>query len=534
MPSAPLVRIDLSAAPLRHFKRSVERDFTRQERDHTTVLFGGLTWKHEALVQAVFENLGYRALSLPDPDVAAFQAGKEYGNNGQCNPTYFTVGNLVRFLQNLERQGLSRQEILDGYVFLTAGACGPCRFGMYESEYRLALRNAGFEGFRVLLFDLGEGMAQSVTTQGLLMNQEFFLGLLNALNAADVLNEMAALIRPFERKPGATKLALQESIGAMAGALRSNPRNRARWPLDGEWSQLVWQMVDRTFPSTLADCGRRFNVIDVDRLQVKPVVKVIGEFWAQTTEGDGNYGMFSLLEQEGAQVLLEPIASLILYMLHQGIQQCRDRRKAMSGLLAKEVRLRIGEAIFRREYRRMLAGLGGCGRDLVDQNELRRLAGEHFNWRAVGGEGHTEIGKNIYYSRHGLAHMVLSLKPFGCMPSTQSDAVQAALVARERNMIYLALETSGEGEINAHSRVQMALSEAKAKADREFATVLASIGRTKEELRRFVDEHPELRRPLYRIPAVEGVAGIAARTALHIDERARREHWSPRAMVAAQ
>jgi len=37
-------------------------------------------------------------------------------------------------------------------VFFTAGACGPCRFGMYEAEYRLALRNAGFDGFRVLLF----------------------------------------------------------------------------------------------------------------------------------------------------------------------------------------------------------------------------------------------------------------------------------------------------------------------------------------------------------------------------------------------
>ena len=36
-------------------------------------------------------------------------------------------------------------------------------------------------------------------------------------------------------------------------------------------------------------------------------------------------------------------------------------------------------------------------------------------------------------------------------------------------MIYLPIETSGEGEINAHSRVQMALGEAKTKAKREFA-----------------------------------------------------------------
>src|SRR3712207_7985347 len=48
-------------------------------------------------------------------------------------------------------RSLTKQEIIDRYVFFTAGACGPCRFGMYEAEYRLALRNAGFDGFRVLL-----------------------------------------------------------------------------------------------------------------------------------------------------------------------------------------------------------------------------------------------------------------------------------------------------------------------------------------------------------------------------------------------
>ena len=44
------------------------------------------------------------------------------------------------------------EDIVENYVFLTAGACGPCRFGMYVTEYRKALRDAGFDGFRVLLF----------------------------------------------------------------------------------------------------------------------------------------------------------------------------------------------------------------------------------------------------------------------------------------------------------------------------------------------------------------------------------------------
>src|SRR5215475_9666611 len=110
-----------------HFKRPVENPLTKSQREHTTLLFGGLTWKHEQLVHGALEGLGYKCQAIPSPNVAAFQLGKEYGNNGQCNPTYFTVGNLVQFLQGLENDGMPRQDIIDNYVFFTAGACGPCR-----------------------------------------------------------------------------------------------------------------------------------------------------------------------------------------------------------------------------------------------------------------------------------------------------------------------------------------------------------------------------------------------------------------------
>ena len=78
------------------FRRPVENLFTKSQRDQTTILFGGLTWKHEKLIHGALEGLGYKCEALPVPNKRAFQLGKEYGNNGQCNPTYFTVGNLVQ------------------------------------------------------------------------------------------------------------------------------------------------------------------------------------------------------------------------------------------------------------------------------------------------------------------------------------------------------------------------------------------------------------------------------------------------------
>jgi hypothetical protein len=151
-----------------------------------------------------------------------------------------------------------------------------------------------------------------------------------------------------------------------------------------------------------------------------------------------------------------------------------------------------------------------------------------------GGEGHLEVGKTVYYTVHRHCHMVLSLKPFGCMPSTQSDGAQAAVVSNFRDMIYLPVETSGEGEINAHSRVQMALGEAKNKAKREFQETLDKAGLTLEECREYVEAHPEMKRPMYKVPHTKGTVGTAANFVLHIANRMKLEGKKPagRVMVA--
>src|SRR5438552_7950418 len=202
------------------FHRPIEHPFTKSQRDRTTILFGGLTWKHEKLVHGALESLGYKCEAVPVPNKKAFQLGKEYGNNGQCNPTYFTVGNLVEYLQDLEEKGMNKQEIIDRYVFFTAGACGPCRFGMYEAEYRLALRNSGFDGFRVMLFQQSGGLNQAEAEAGLEMNLDFFLNMLNGMNMGDVINEVAHQIRAFEVNAGETDAVLDEVVDYMYEVLR--------------------------------------------------------------------------------------------------------------------------------------------------------------------------------------------------------------------------------------------------------------------------------------------------------------------------
>lgn len=546
----------MSLPSFQHFRRPIERPFTAEERDRVTILFGGFTWKHEKLIQAVFQACGYHCQSLPNPALSSYHLGRAFGNPGQCNPAYFTVGNLIQYLRELEARGFSRQQILDNYVFFTAGSCGPCRFGMYESEYRLALENAGFGGFRVLLFSQSEGLKARSGEPGLKFGVDLGMGAMNALNLGDITNAIAYDLRPYEIVPGETDRALKWIIDELSRLLRDRTvfeilerspawfatrlAHQKRWKdILNTLGKVREHLYGKEYAESLRRCRNRLHQVEVDRLRVMPIVKVTGEFWAQLTEGDGNFNMFAFLEQEGAQVAVDSIGNWVMYLLHQAKANATERKgldaphldvawwdlkKRLLNELhfqKKWLPLTLGERIWAGQYLRVVQALGNMAGPLLPQDELARLAHPFYHSLARGGEGHLEVGKNVYYTTHHLCHMVLALKPFACMPSSQSDGVQSAVVNRFPEMIFLPIETAGEGEVNAQSRVQMALTEAKTKAWAEFDRCLATTGVRPEGIRDYVAEHPELRSPLYHVRRHPGVAGVAANFVLHIARRMR-------------
>jgi predicted nucleotide-binding protein (sugar kinase/HSP70/actin superfamily) len=532
-----------------HYRRPYERPFAVEERDTVTILIGGLTRKHEEFIRAVFQGSGYKCELLPIPDQTAFLLGKEFGNNGQCSPAYFTSGNLIQYLRNLEAEGMSRSEIIDRYLYFTAGSCGPCRFGMYAAEYRLALQNAGFDGFRVLRFQQDEGIRQKTQAPALKYTIDFGLGMLKVLFLGDVLNDLTHNIRAYEVNPGETNRVMDLCVQDLCDHLRTyKSPDLPKWMasrlakrdfMRGLLS-FLYKMDEhlrgKEFKAVLERCRQRIDGIQIDRLRLKPVVKIIGEFWAQTTEGGGNYWMFDFLEREGAQAQPEAIGTWIAYLLahakmlmypRRGMDSdCREatrwdlsqRLKNELAFQKKRALLSTGELMYAGLYHSVIKSLGDTAHRLVSQEKLARLADPFYQPLARGGEGYLEVGKNIYYNTNKLCHMVLSLKPFGCLPSSQSDGVQSAVTSKFKDMIYLPIETSGEGEVNAHSRVQMALGEAKAKAKSEFQEALASTGKQLSEIKAFAARHPELSRPLYKVPHRPGIAGVAANFVLHVSE----------------
>jgi predicted nucleotide-binding protein (sugar kinase/HSP70/actin superfamily) len=534
---------------------------TRDERNRVIVWFGGLSVRHEQLVLAALQGLGYTAGVIATPEKADFQAGKEFGNHGQCNPAYFTVGALVNHLRRMrDVDGTPLEDILKHNIFITAGSCGPCRFGMYEAEFRLALRNAGFDGFRVVLFGMNGGLQQASLDAGVEFNLNFFISILNSFIMGDLLNDVANAIRPYEVERGQTERVLASCLALCQDALRAKdytaiqagafvsllgkvtPANRAVTA-----ATFVDQLHGAHYSGVLAKCRAMIDEVEVDYLRPKPICKITGEFWAQITEGDGNFHMFRFLEGEGTEVFAEPVSTWISYLINQALNAAKDRAgldrdvapsstTSVRARVAAALKLRrklftlaLAQRLLNREYERFRAALGGTAHRLPDQRELRRLAHPYYNSRAGGGKGHLEVAQNIYCHARELCHMVLSLKPFGCMPSTQSDGAQAAVSSHHKDTIYLPIETSGEGDVRAHSRVQMALGEAKDRCKHEFRRAVRETGYTIAELRAFVATRRDLRSPLQHIPHRTGFVGRAATFALHVGDVMRREGVAPRA-----
>lgn len=507
-PRAPVVPVmtPKGAGPYRAYK---PRPFTRDERDSVTILFGGLHWRVERLIQGAMESLGYRTRVLPTATRADLLTGREVADIGQCCPTSFTTGNLANVLRD-EAARIGAEEVAKRYAYVTAGSCGACRFGQYHQSYELALRNVGLESFRMFLLDQGNPDQGAREGGGLELNIPFTIGAVWAVVMSDIVQDFEYQVRPYEVNPGETERVSRGCIEHLYEVLRKRP-----WRGAG-WSSALWHVATPYFVDAMREVRRRFEMIEVDRLRVKPLVKITGEFYLQTVEGEPNYNIHRWLESEGAEVYPAGITVWLDYLLRLAGQEFEDHFGIQRGARAKYAGIRAAQGLLNWTHARMRRAAGGVPRAMPDQYELRRLAAPYYHSRLNGGEGDMLVGKALWAYHGKKAHMTCELSPYSCMPNTMSVGAMAAVLGKYPDLLYAPLEIKGDAEVHTLSRCQMILTEAKKRALREYEEVLERSGMTPERLAARV--RPEMRRATYVVPRRGLAAGTAANFALHLAE----------------
>ena len=138
---------------------------------------------------------------------------------------------------------------------------------------------------------------------------------------------------------------------------------------------------------------------------------------------------------------------------------------------------------------------------LPDMGHIAELAQKHYHNDLRGGEGHMEVGKFVLNVLKAKANLTLSVKPFGCMPSSGvSDGVQSLVGARYPGALLCAVETNGDGATNFYSRVQMYMFKARQAAQLELDEAFRQTGLHADEVRAFLAQHPRYASLLHHPP----------------------------------
>ena len=424
----------------------------KRDKKKVTILYSLIERRKSFFLRAYLERHGYNYIDMGDHIREDVRWGKEYGNRMECNPMYFTCGSMIRNLMKLHKEdGLSKEEIVDKYIFMSGGGqCGPCRYGMYPQEYLKAANDAGFKGFRLMVFSSeleDEPLPKDCAFQ---FNLIFRINMLIGFVLADLMHIAECAIRPYaEDKEQALKV------------------------LDECEKILYDAFVSRLFlfklPKALKKVGKMLAA--VPRKSVKlPLIFMTGEVFANLAHNDGNYNMRRFIMDEGCEVLPGSFTQRALYdnwrriqIANRGLKYSaneKEQKEWKKSLKKQNVSSKVIHFFYNWYVKALNPESFGGKAELCDLEELARLGFEHYHPEIFGGEGNLEIGEAIHYA--GKVDGFLSSKPFGCMPSSGvSDGVQAKIMSMYPDMNFLSIETSGDNEVSILSRVSMMLFKAK-------------------------------------------------------------------------
>lgn len=392
------------------------------------ILVGGLGWPHDALAVAALRAEGVDAEALGPLDVDAFERGRAALPRGQCAPIVYGTGALLRRVARDEHAPLG---------LLSLRTCGPCRFALFEPAFARALSQRGRGD--VAMIPVGQDLD---ALRGWLGDRGASRAV-DALLVADAVREHGHRLRPHVAEPEALEDRARAAVERLTRGVEEGLDPIAALRGVAGWHR---GLALRPEPAIAR-------------------VALVGEPWSLHVDGDGQLDACRRLAAAGAEVEVPPIALWMLYLSWQarsapfGAGPPPDRgRIEAARALERRVRSRLAEAA---------AAVGIGAWPVPDVDELTRLAAPHLSPGLRGGYGHLEVGLAVRARRERRAHLVLSVKSFGCVPSSGvSDAIVPTALGPE--LPFLALEVTGDGEAARESRLALRLSAALDAAEREL------------------------------------------------------------------
>lgn len=401
-----------------------------------TLLVGGLSSVHDALCVAALRGAGIPAEVLPPPTDRGMTRARSLGNHGQCNPAQYAVGAV---LEHASRSGFAPAEFAERHAWIAPGSCGPCRLAAFPLEWKRVLDGSGLGALHVELFDQFAFVPALAGPDGAASPG---LTLLSALIAGDVLATLGHRLRPWVEDTAALDRLLAEGVTAVAGAFERG----------GSVRETITSVAEST-----RSLATRFD-------RVLPRVLLVGEPWTTLNDGDPSYAVARRLEELGAEVEAPRVVDWLRTIAWQ---RSRARLVPDDERAAAKSAVRSLGALWR-----LFARAAGLTEPVEDPAALGALASPWYPPDVRGGSAHLEVARTLSAMQQRSVHLVLSVKPFGCLPSSSlSDGILVPLLDRTPGApAFVAIETTGDSHATVDSRLEMALHGATLRALDELET----------------------------------------------------------------
>jgi predicted nucleotide-binding protein (sugar kinase/HSP70/actin superfamily) len=337
---------------------------------------------------AVLQRVGIRSMPLPIPDFESLKTGRKNSSCKECLPLQLTTGSLLNYLDVRESDD---DEVT---VFFMPSTDGPCRFGQYHVYMTKLIKSLKIRNVAVLSLNSANGYSE-----------------ISALfKVIDIFWQSFVFADLMEEARSALRVLAIDSERALE--IHQNQWERfLRWA-EGGTDEKVTDVVR-------AISGELKAIPLTGGLDSAKHVALVGEIYVRQ-DHFCQREIIAKLESQGFIVKIAPVSEWLAYL--RFLYKLKPRGLKIK--LRKRIRFDLVTAVMdrlERKIKEIFAESGLYQFEMLDIWETIRHA-EHLMSKHVYGEAILTVGLSLREILHK-ACGVISIGPFGCMPSRLAEAL---------------------------------------------------------------------------------------------------------------
>lgn len=414
--------------PIKKEVKKAKVIFTKEMKNKHTILVPQMSPIHFQFFKTAAIKSGYNLEILPAVDKKAIDVGLKVVNNDACYPSIIVVGQLINALE-------SGKYDLNNTTLLISQTGGGCRATNYIGFIRKALKDLGYDNIPVISFNV-VGLEKQ---PGFKLTLPFLNRLIMAVVLGDTLMRTTYRTRPYEKIKG--------SVNEMYD----------KWVK--KCHKAVYSGNIKVFKETINGIVNDFDHIPLNENIKKPKVGIVGEILVKF-HPNANNDIFSLLEDEGAEVVVPDLLDFASYCAYNGVIRYEElltgtyKSWALNKAATNAIEL----------YKKPSIKAFEKSKRFTPPSKIDELADKAKHFLSLcnqSGEGWFLTAEMIELLDSGVDN-ILCIQPFACLPNhiTGKGMIKKLKDAYPMSNIVPIDYDAGASEVNQINRIKLMLTNA--------------------------------------------------------------------------